>query len=95
MSLDPQEKWRNASTQGGRHAVCQDGLLKEKLKDRANEKQEVMHIHDFCMMCEECGNIRHLGNNCLEIHEDMNFIKNNNYHPQQNQGWNQQQRPNY
>ena len=24
----------------------------------------------------------------------MNFI-NNNYHPQQNQGWNQQQRPNY
>ena len=25
----------------------------------------------------------------------MNFINNNNYRPQQNQGWNQQQRPNY
>jgi hypothetical protein len=25
----------------------------------------------------------------------VNFINNNNYHPQQNQGWKQQQRPNY
>jgi hypothetical protein len=25
----------------------------------------------------------------------VNFINNNNYHPQQNQGWNQQQRSNY
>ena len=25
----------------------------------------------------------------------MNFINNNNYYPQQNQGWGRQQRPNY
>ena len=57
-------------------------LLLKKLKDRANEKQEVMHIHDFCMTCEECGNIGHSGNNCPEIHEDVTFINNNNYRPQ-------------
>jgi hypothetical protein len=47
------------------------------------------------MTCEECENTRHSGNNCLETYEDVNFINNSNYHPQQNQGWNQQQRPNY
>ena len=61
-------------------------LLMKKLKDRANEKQEVMHIHDSRMTCEECGNIGHSGNKCPEIHEDVNFIINNNYRPQQNQG---------
>ena len=29
------------------------------------------------------------------MHEDVNFVNNNYLHPQQNQGWNQQQRPNY
>ena len=53
-----------------------------------------MHIHDSRMMLEECGNTTHSGNNCPETHEDVNFI-NNNFHPQQNQGWNQQQKPNY
>ena len=57
-------------------------LLMKKLEDRANDKQEVMHIHDSRMTCEECGNIGHSGNNCLETHEDMNFINNNNYRPQ-------------
>ena len=28
-------------------------LLMKKLEDRANEKQEVMHIHDSLMTCEE------------------------------------------
>ena len=70
-------------------------LLMKKLKDRANEKQEVMHINDSRMMCEECENIGHLGTNCLEIHEDVNFINNNYFRPQRNQGWNQQPRPNY
>ena len=32
-------------------------LLMKKLEDRANEKQEVMHIHDSCMACEECGKL--------------------------------------
>ena len=61
-------------------------LLMKKLKDRDNEKQEVMQIHDSRMTCEECGNIGHSGNNCLKIHENVNFINNNNYRPQQNQG---------
>ena len=69
-------------------------LLMKRLEDRANEKEEVFHIHDSRMTCEECGNTRHLGNNCLKTHEDVNFV-NNNYRPQHNQGWNQQQRPNY
>ena len=57
-------------------------LLMKKLEDRANEKQEVMCIHDSRMTCEVCGSTGHLGNNCPEIHEDVNFVNNNNYsHP--------------
>ena len=54
-----------------------------------------MHIHDSRMTCEVCGNTGHSGNNCPKTQEDVNIINNNNYCPQQNQGWNQQQRPNY
>ena len=57
-------------------------LLMKKFKDQANEKQEVMHIHDSRVTCEECGNIGHSGNNCPETHEDVNFINNNNYRSQ-------------
>ena len=49
-------------------------LLMKRLEERANEKKEVMHIHDSRMTCEECGNTGHLGNNCPKIHEDVNFI---------------------
>ena len=56
-------------------------LLMKKLKDRANEKQEVMHIYDSRMMCEVCGNTRYSGNNCPETQEDVNFV-NNYYRPQ-------------
>jgi len=63
-------------------------MLMKKLKDWANEKQEVMHIHDSRMTCEVCGNTRYSGNNCPETHEDVNFVNNNYYRPQQNQGWN-------
>ena len=70
-------------------------LLMKKLEDRANEKQEVMHIHDSSMTCEVCGSTGLSGNNCPKTHEDVNFVNNNYYCPQQNQGWNQQQRPNY
>ena len=42
-------------------------LLMKKLEDRFNEKQEVMHIHDSHMTCEECGNTRHSGSNCPEM----------------------------
>ena len=59
-------------------------LLMKKLEDRANEKKEVMHIHDSYMKCEECGNIGHSGNNCPKTHEDANFVNNNYFRPQQN-----------
>jgi hypothetical protein len=70
-------------------------LLMKKLEDRASEKKEVMHIHDSCMTCEVYCDTGHSGNNCRKTQEDVNYINNNNYRPQQNQGWNQQQRPNY
>ena len=54
-------------------------LLMKKLEDRANEKQEVMHIHDSRMACEVCGSTGHSGNNCPETQEDVNFVNNNNY----------------
>ena len=54
-----------------------------------------MHIHDSRMTCEEYGNTGHSGSNCPETHEDVNFVNNNYSRPQQNQGWNQQQRLNY
>jgi hypothetical protein len=34
-------------------------LLMKKLEDQANEKKEVMHIHDSRMTCEVCGNTGH------------------------------------
>ena len=72
-------------------------LLMERLDERTVEKKEVMHIHDSGMTCEECGETGHTSTNYLELREDVNYINKNNYyyHPQQNQGWSQQQRPNY
>jgi hypothetical protein len=70
-------------------------LLMKKIKDRVSEKKEVMHINDSRMTCEVYGDTGHSGNNCPRIQEDVNYINNNNYHPQQNQGWSQQQRLNY
>jgi hypothetical protein len=71
-------------------------LLMKRLDERAGEKKEVMHIHDSRMTCEECGDTEHSRSNCPELQEDVNYLNNNNYyHPHQNQGWNQQQRPNY
>jgi hypothetical protein len=70
-------------------------LLIKKLEDRVSEKREVMHINNSRMTCEECGNTRHSRSNCPELQEDVNYINNNDYRPQQNQGWSQQQRPNY
>jgi hypothetical protein len=62
----------------------------EELDERANKKNEVMHIYDSSMTCEECEDIRHSGNNCPTLQEDVSYLNNNNYNcPQQNQGWNQ------
>jgi hypothetical protein len=52
-------------------------LLIKKLEDQANEKKEVIHIHDSCMTCEVCGDTRHSGSNCPETQEDVNYINNN------------------
>jgi hypothetical protein len=67
-------------------------LLMKRLDERVGEKKEVMYIHDSRMTCEECGDTGHLGSNCPELQEDVNYPNNNSnyYHPQQNQGWNQQ-----
>ena len=54
-------------------------LLTKKLEDRANDKQEVMHIHDSRMTCEVCGNTRDSENNCPKTQEDVNFVNNSNY----------------
>jgi hypothetical protein len=65
-------------------------MLMKKLEDGASEKKEVMHIHDSCITCEVCGDTGHSRSNCPKTQEDVNYINNNNYRPQQNQGWNQQ-----
>jgi hypothetical protein len=106
--------WNEERTQphkrGGMHQVKEVDMLSakmdplmKKLDERDQQKKEVMHIHDSCMTCEECGGTGHIGSNCPEVQEDVNYINNNaNYRPQQNQrlnqqnqGWNQQQRSNY
>jgi hypothetical protein len=61
-------------------------LLMKKIEDQVSEKREVMHINDSCMTYEECGNTRLSGSNCPKHQEDVNYINNNNYRPQQNQG---------
>jgi hypothetical protein len=42
-------------------------LLMKKLKVWANEKKEVMHIHDSHMTCEVCGDTGHSGSNCPKL----------------------------
>ena len=97
-----EERLQTRKRGGGMHQLKEVDMLSakmdlwmKKLEDRANEKQEVMHIHDSRMTCEECGNTGHSGNNCPKLHEDVNFANNNYFCRQQNQRWNQQQRPNY
>jgi hypothetical protein len=59
-------------------------LLMKRLNERAGEKNEVIHIHNSRMTCEECGETEHSSNNCPELQEDVNYINNNyyNYHLQ-------------
>jgi hypothetical protein len=62
-------------------------LLIKWLEDQMSERKEVMHIHDSCMTCEECGDTGRSGSNFPELQKDVNYIinNNNNYCPQQNQ----------
>jgi ribose 1,5-bisphosphokinase PhnN len=59
-------------------------LLMKRLDERVREKKEVMHFHDSRMTFEECGDTGHLGSNCPELQEDMNYLNNNSnyYRPQ-------------
>jgi hypothetical protein len=59
-------------------------LLMKRLDERADEKKEVMHIHDFHMTCEECRDTGHSGSNFPELQEDVNYLNNNSnyYRPQ-------------
>jgi hypothetical protein len=88
------QSWNEECTQtrnigGGMHQLkevdmmsAKKYLLMKNLKDRANKKKEVMHIHDSHMICEVCGDTGLSGSNCPETQEDVNHINNNNYHPQ-------------
>jgi hypothetical protein len=70
-------------------------LLMKRLEDKAPEKKEVMQLFESHMTCAECGNTGHTGSQCPQLAEDVSYINNNNqYRPQQNQGWTQQ-RTNY
>ena len=87
------EHLQTRKTGGGMHQLTEVDmlsikmdLLMKKLEDRANEKQEVMHIHDYRMTGEVCGNIGHSRNSCPETQENVNFVNNNYFRPQQNEG---------
>jgi hypothetical protein len=71
-------------------------LLMKRLEDKAPERKEVMQLFESRTTCEECGNTGHSGSQCPQLEENVNYINNNNnqYRPQQNQGWTQQ-RTNY
>jgi hypothetical protein len=78
--------WSEERTQGhkrgeGMHQLKEVDMLSAKmdplmkrLDERAGEKKKVMHIHDSRMTCEECGETKHSGNTCPELHEDVNYI---------------------
>jgi len=90
-----EESTQSQKKGGGIHHLKEADMVTAKLelimKKLDTEKKEVMHINDSHMICEECGDYRHSATSCPTLQEDVNFINNNTYyHPQQNQGWNQQ-----
>jgi hypothetical protein len=66
-------------------------LLMKRLEEKAPEKKEVMQLFEYRKTYEDCGNTGHSRSQCPQLEEDVNYINNNNqYRPQQNQGWTQQ-----
>jgi hypothetical protein len=54
-------------------------LLMKRLDDHAAGKEAMkstVQAMDSHMTCEVCGEVGHLGNNCLETHEDAVYINN-------------------
>ena len=81
---------------GGIHHLKEADMVIAKLnliiKKLDIEKKKVMHINDSHKTCEECGDYGHSVVSYPTLQEDVNFINNTYYRPQQNQGWNQQPR---
>ena len=71
-------------------------LLMKKMEEGSKKEQESIQLHATARAikvdpwCEVCGKDDHLGSNCPETREDVNFINNNNngYRSQQQGGWN-------
>jgi len=92
-----EERTQPQKKEGGIHHLMEADMVTAKLdlimKKLDIEKKEAMHINDSDMACEECGDYGHSAISCPTLQEDVNFINHNTYyHPQQNQGWNQQPR---
>ena len=71
-------------------------LLMKKIEEISNFKKDHKAIQYYAAAqaieadpwCEVCGGDDHSGNNCAETKKDVNFINNNGYQSQQQQGWN-------
>ena len=67
--------------------VAKMDLLAKKLENcKKMSAQETIQAMDTHMTCEVCGETKHSRNLCLETHEDLNFINNDNGFRPQNQG---------
>ena len=69
-------------------------LLLKRPNERAHEKEAIkgtIQAIDSQMTCEVYGEVGHSGNNCTETHEEATYI--NNGFRQNNNGWNNQSRP--
>jgi len=69
-------------------------LLMKRLDGQATDPTTgTVQAIDSRMMCEECGNVGHMGINCLGTQEDASFINNGFRQQQQGNGWNNQNHP--
>jgi hypothetical protein len=73
-------------------------LLLKRLDERASKKEVMYGIikaMDSHMICEVCGDVGHLGNNCPKTRGETTDI-NNGFHQQGGlNGWNNQSHPQY
>ena len=55
-------------------------LLLKKFEDYSQDKakMETLQALETRMTCEVCGNVGHLGDNCLETREEVMFFSGNN-----------------
>ena len=67
-------------------------LLLKKFEDYSQDKAQMQTLQalETRMTCEVCGNVGHSGDNCPETQEEALFLNGNNeFRPQEGQGWNQ------